>query len=1011
MIIRWLLNFPNIGGDVILITRFDKFGNIEKPQLVLMELSRERLGIINALNVTASFRWTNISEISFFVPSIDLDGNPSEIYDMIQELRLIEMLPGYGYFQIRDISTVSDGIREIKNVRAYSVQVMLQYKQVINLEGEFKLYDPVRPYESVMGVLLPQIPGWRIRNVDSALLTKWRSLNITKQNLYALLTNDLSNIYECIFVFDYLKQEIDIHDVSKNFRPTSIYMSYENLVKSSEIKTKTENIITALHVKGGNAELDIAGVNPNGTDTIYNLWYYKDRMSPGLLSALNAYESRYASLQPIYANWLLQLRHRNVELLALRNNPPQYDVSFNSEHDGTAQIVPPLNNNSGLSQLEAVRSALENIRSVRIEKGNIPYSDVNSLINQVEPMLTAKKNAITAKETEITGINTQLRSIVDQLKMENNFTDAQWIELNQYFIFDFHQEDSLIWTDIMTHEERQGIQQELFDLGARALQRSSYPKFEITISSINFLALQEFQYFTDQFELGTTFTLNLDHYKVQPLLLEVNIDFDNLTNFGLKYANRAMLDDGFSLVDFAGNNVNATNTISFDLVRLEAMKRQSDDVTAFINGALDASRNELISSPTRTAIVIDETGLRARSYDWDTGGLLNTEAWLTGSQLAFSSDNFQSSRLALGRIHAPGSTGGQVYGLVADVIAGRLMAGNELHISNNQNNFILNEHGAFLNNANFIITRTEGGITNRIVLDPTEGFSIWRGGERQIYLDSNGNAVFQGQIVGGSININNRFMVNNNGDMTATSAYIVGTVDASNIHGSTLWGGSIIGSYLNIGNGNAEIHTNGIGYFRDIHITGGTQNIGQFNTGGTGFRVDADGTIWARNGNFTGRITASEIGTSKLMAPVIEGGNITGITIRGAEIYGGRYWNLGEGAYITVGNQTGGGNAADFGLYRSNGNLTFNVEDRFGTFALKYNQSSLLESSGNFTHAYGTWNFSNAFVTGMRMNLMAHQHSSSDNEWFVSDVWLAGEDDLVVTFGIGSWFRHTHDVY
>ena len=817
---------------------FDRFKRLERPQLILCELSKQRIGVINDISLGASIRWTDISEFRFTVSSEMVGGGRYKLFEEVRELRLIQV-PNFGWFQIRKVNEVSDGLRLVKECTAYSMQSMLQSIQIIDLEGEFRLFDPIRPYDSLMGVLLTKMPGWRIGNVDSALLTRWRTLNISKQNLYALLTNDIATAYECLFVFDYENLLINIIDIARQFRATSIFLSYQNLIKNSNVKTLTDNIVTALHVRGGN--MDIMGVNPNGTDTIFNVDYFKDRMSAGLLAALNAYEDRFRMLQPIYANLLVQLRNTNRALALLQNNPPQYEVRFNATADGTATIDPALNNASGLNQLEALRRALEGVRGVRIEHGNIPYADINALISQVEPMITTRRNQIEQRQNEIADIQSQMRGIVDQLRMENNFTEEQWIELNRYFMYDTFQEDGLVWSDLMTEEERMLVQQELFDLGGRVLEGTAFPKFEIRIDSVNFPALPEFEYFTEQFELGTTFTLDLGHYRVNPLLLEVNIDFDDLTNFSLVYANQNTLDGGFSDLEGIGSNINAANTISFNLARLEAMRRQHDDVTAFLNGALDASRNELISSPTRTAITIDETGLRARSYDWNTGRATGFESWLTGSQIAFSDDSFTTARLALGRIHNPGGLGGTSFGLVGDVMVGRILAGNNLHISNDRNNFRLDETGAWLDNANFTITRTIGGVTNRIVLDPTEGFSIFRGAERQVFLGADGNVNFRGLISGGSIDIGNgSFRVDEAGNVTITrgSINLGGNAFIVDSNGNV----SITRGSINIGNGNFVVDNAG-----DVRIFRGSIDIGNGQ-----FHVNNFGSVTMRHATITG---------------------------------------------------------------------------------------------------------------------------------------------------------------
>jgi hypothetical protein len=397
-------------------------------------------------------------------------------------------------------------------------------------------------------------------------------------------------------------------------------------------------------------------------------------MSEGLLTELNAYEVRYNNLRPVYTNLLLQLRNHRQNLANLMSNPPQYRIDFNANADGTARISPSLTNDSGLSQLEAAREMCENIRAVRIESGQISYNDVNGIISSLDSMIATRRNAITSVEATIANVTAQLTNIVLQLKMESNFSPENWIELNQFFLFDTFQEDSIIVTDIMTDAEIQDVQQELFDLGNRVLQRCSYPKYTIEIDSVNFFALKEYQFFTNQCELGTTFTLDLERFMVKPLLLEIYINFDDPTDFKLTFANKTMLDDGFSLLDFAGSNVNATNSISFDLVKLEAMKRQNNAVTEFINGSLDATLNNIKSSKDHAAITIDGTGVRARSYEYGSGRLQPYESWWTGKTLAFSDDNFQSAKAIFGLINFP-SGNGRGYGICNENNTGQKVKG------------------------------------------------------------------------------------------------------------------------------------------------------------------------------------------------------------------------------------------------------------------------------------------------------------------------------------------------
>ena len=62
------------------------------------------------------------------------------------------------------------------------------------------------------------------------------------------------------------------------------------------------------------------------------------------------------------------------------------------------------------------------------------------------------------------------------------------------------------------------------------------------------------------------------------------------------------------------------------------------------------------------------------------------------------------------------------FGLVGDVIVGHILAGNQLTISNENNNFLLDATGAYLNNATLTISKTGGN--SKIFLDPDNGLRL-----------------------------------------------------------------------------------------------------------------------------------------------------------------------------------------------------------------------------------------------------------------------------------------------
>lgn len=804
--------------------KMDKYIRIEKPQLTLCEVSKKRLCMLYPLDVILELKFADLSSIDFKIPKT-INGELYKYYNDVVELRMI-YLPNVGYFQIIDVTEESNGIDTFKTCKAYSAQVMFQSKRITGVVGEYKLWNPLEPHTSLMGILLTLAPSWKVGTVDGVFITRQRSVNITESDLYAMMTNNFYESFEAIFVFDYNKYEINIYDARKQFKNSQVFISSHNLLKSYQIESQSDKIVTALKVLGGDG-LDISGVNPTGGTTLYNVDAFIEKMSTGLQTALQVYKTKYDSLKQQYSDLLVEYKNRNIDLNRLQNNSPAYNVDYNYNQDGTAKITPSLTIDSGLSQLEGLRTSFENIKAVRIQHGNIPYSDVNAMIPPVEVMITQKKVEISNAENVLNNLMSQISNITNQLKMENNFTDEQWIELNEYFRYDVVQNNAFIITDNMTQDQKQQIRQELLEYGELVLSKSCYPTYIFKLSTVNFLALPEFKKFQDEFELGTNFTLKInDYYAVKPMLLGVKINFNDLSDFELTFGNKTNINEGFDFSAYR-NAINVGANLSFDLVKIEALKSQTNVISEFINGALNIVKNNLFANTDHVEIIIDENGMRFKQYEIDNDDpnvkiLRPNELWINGTNIAFSNDNFTTCNLAVGEIEAPGSIGGRVSGVIADAIVGRLIAGNNVRISNDKNNFILDENGCVLNGASFTVINGK----NSIVIDALNGMVFKKDNEEIIKMDINtGEAYFKGRITAESGKIggwdisndgfshsNGLFYLRSNGTgriglmtFTNNTATFDGNIYAKNLTtGNTYFADGSYGSAGYIGDGHIE---------------------------------------------------------------------------------------------------------------------------------------------------------------------------------------------------------------
>ena len=147
--------------------------------------------------------------------------------------------------------------------------------------------------------------------------------------------------------------------------------------------------------------------------------------------------------------------------------------------------------------------------------------------------------------------------------------------------------------------------------------------------------------------------------------------------------------------------------------------------------------------------------------------------------------------------------------LNAEVLVSKLVMSENLWIENNSGTYKFNDSG---------FTATNGN--NTIKIQPNnsgELFSIYKGSNKQVYINSSGDVEFAGTlksasgqfsglVSGGEININNTFTVDSNGNMYASSARISGEVNASS---GTIGGWNINSNSLSSSNNSVFLSSDG----------------------------------------------------------------------------------------------------------------------------------------------------------------------------------------------------------
>jgi|GEM_PF-2502522 len=796
---------------------FDSFGLFDPPSFFVCNPDKSILYALGTISDRKYMpRYNSLGTVSFTAPAV-VDGVASNYYESLQYRRLV-YLEGLGYFMITEIEKEGDGVNETKTITAESLEVELVTKKLTVFSGTFKFYDILTPAPTLLGRILTYLPGWTIGSVDIALTSLYRTFDISDSTIYNFLMNEVETAYQCIFDFNTINKTISARAVSRAVTSTDIYLSFDNLIKSIKVKEITDELVTSLSVYGG-GNLSINQVNCLGGDKIYNFSHFKSTewMSQGLVDAITTWEALVVANQAGYADLLTTLQNDNL--------------SLNTKE-------------SALVTLNVTRLALEGVKSARIQQG-LSLSAVNAQLAAQQVLIDAKEAEIVVVEASMAATTAQLTAINTALSFTTNFTAAQLTELSPFVIGSTYNNINFIQTDIMSVSAIQLQAQELYDQAVTVLAKISQPRYEFTVDSANFIFTQDFQPFITQLALGSSITLELeDGVYSYPVLLGFDLNYDDPTDFSLIFGNRLRLDDSsYILSDLFGQTVTSAINTSFNSEQWSSWNdNYKNDVSTFINSSLDAAVNNIVTGSDQN-ILINQNGIRVRKSA-GTNAFNPNQLWMNNGVLAFSDDGFDTAKLALGQIS---TSSGSYFGLVAEVIVGNLIAGNQLTIMNENNTFLVDGSGATLTNATFTLTRNNGN--NKIIIDPTTGIAIQKrvssgGFVNQFYVDGSGNLIFAGNLSGASGTFT--------GSISARSGDIGG------------WHINDYGLYDDNGN---YIRSNGQIQLGVLNINGST---GYFN-----------GNFYAHN--LIGLLSGTQL--KDIIADTITSGVIRGLQIYGCEIY------------------------------------------------------------------------------------------------------------------------------
>lgn len=553
----------------------------------------------------------------------------------------------------------------------------------------------------------------------------------------------------------------------------------------------------------------------------------------------------------------------------------------------------------GINLLKEKEEVYLTIQEVQVSAGfasadiNSPeykrYEENLSKLNYIRDELLAPKiKELNALNADLKQASDDLQVISDAISFDNCFTPEQIIMLNSFVREDEYTNDNILITEYDSYDDIISAKQDLLNSAQKELEKISQPQLSFSMDMANILAIPEFEPVINDFECGNYVTVEIrPDYIIKTQIIEVNINFDDMSDFSVVFGNQAFLHSQIDIhTALMSQAISAGKSVASNGSYWDSGANKANSILNRIeSGLIDA--NTSIKGTENQAIEWDSHGIHLRKYANESkSSFFDEQIWLNNEKIVFTDDGWNTAKMAIGKFTDINL--GETYGIIAPSIVGTLLAGQNLVIESETkdgellSSFRVDETGARLYNSTFLmekpVTGTDGTVSNgQIMIDPAYG--IVAGSD--IYITkADGTIVPAFANEDGTIQKDGIFPLNSNfflditdgnayfrGYVYAEDGYFTGTITSATVESATgNFSGNITAESGDIGGwivrkgilystGIGSSEQNFVGLSSKYDYDGNTSNYamwaGAMSPSDAPFSVQRNGTVTMRSGNIS----------------------------------------------------------------------------------------------------------------------------------------------------------------
>lgn len=302
-----------------MIVSFDKLNRFEEKSITLCNpdttLDEQTNKLINSIgilnnykNLSIDYNFNSQSTGSFdYTQNVGRSDEENQffstLYKSIVKDRYL-FIENFGFVVITNVNTNNYDELKTKKINFTSCD-----KELENCEAPFLTTEETstNTLEKFMTLWENCCPMWSVIYISDDLKKDennndiYRTItDITSENAYDFLLNEIQNAFDCVVDFDYINRGVCIYsqfEYTKQFQ-TTIHIS-KNLLNSLDIDENYDNSYTALEAVGDN-NIELRMVNPTGNNIVYNFDSKLEWMPNDLQDKIKKWDKNIMDYKEIY---------------------------------------------------------------------------------------------------------------------------------------------------------------------------------------------------------------------------------------------------------------------------------------------------------------------------------------------------------------------------------------------------------------------------------------------------------------------------------------------------------------------------------------------------------------------------------------------------------------------------------------------------------------------------------------------------------------------------------------